>query len=86
MPKEQDRKQRVIAYASRSTTTAEQHYPQIDLEAASLDFACQRFRIFIMDGPPFKAITDHKPLVPIFNGNRHGSTRTERIKMRLQGF
>jgi len=25
---------------SRSTTTAEQHYTQIDLEAASLDFVC----------------------------------------------
>jgi len=29
----------MIAYASRNTTTAEQHYPQIDLEAASLEFA-----------------------------------------------
>jgi len=39
-----------------------------------------------MGGPPFTAVTDHKPLVPIFNGNRHGSTRTEQIKLRLQGF
>ena len=29
-------------------------------------------------------ITDHKPLCPIFNGNRKGSIRTERIKLRHQ--
>ena len=32
--------QKVVAYASRSTTLAEQKYPQIDIEAAAFDFAC----------------------------------------------
>ena len=30
------------------------------------------------------AVTDHKPLCSIFSGNRQGSIRTDRIKMRYQ--
>ncbi len=76
---------RPIAIASRTTTKAEQRYPQIDLEALGIDFALRRFRNYIVGSPiEIQVITDHKPLCSIFNGNRKGSIRTERIKLRHQ--
>ena len=71
--------------ASRTTSQAESQYPQLDLEALSIDFGLRRFRDFAV-GPPNKItiVTDHKPLCSVFNGNRQGSIRTERIKDRHQ--
>ena len=74
-----------IEFASRCTSKAERNYPQVDLEAMAVDFALRRFRPYLV-GAPNKAIivTDHHPLLSIFNGRRSGSIRTERIKMRHQ--
>ena len=74
-----------VAIASRSTSLAEKNYPQLDIEAASLDFGLRRFREYLV-GSPFiiNVVTDHKPLVNIFNGNRNGSIRTQRIKLKHQ--
>ena len=74
-----------IAIASRTTNEAEKRYPQIDLEATALDFGLRRFRKYIVGAPhPIIIVTDHKPLCAIFNGRRHGSIRTDRIKLRHQ--
>ena len=74
-----------IAVASRTTNDAEQRYPQIDLEAMGFDFALRRFRMYLVGSPsPVEIVTDHKPLKSIFNGNRKGSVRTERVKLRHQ--
>ena len=76
---------RPVAFASRTTSPAEKRYPQIDLEATAVDFALRRFRNYLVGAPDIvNVITDHKPLGPIFNGNRTGSIRTERIKLRHQ--
>lgn len=61
---------RLIAIASRTTSKAEQRYPQFDLEALGIDFALRRFRHYILGSPAeIQVITDHKPLCAIFNGN-----------------
>lgn len=74
-----------VAFASRTTSPAESRYPQLDLEAMGLDFGLRRFRNYLVGSPgTIKVITDHKPLCPIFNDNRAGSIRTERIRMRHQ--
>lgn len=74
-----------VAFASRTTHGAESRYPQLDLEAMGLDFGLRRFRHYLVGSPQvITVVTDHKPLCPIFNGNREGSIRTERIKMRHQ--
>ena len=74
-----------VAFASRTTNHAETRYPQLDLEAMSIDFGMRRFRNYILGSPtPVTVVTDHKPLLPVFNGSRPGSIRTERIKMRHQ--
>ena len=74
-----------VACASRTTNAAEARYSQLDLEAMALDFGCRRFRQYLVGAPSIVTlVTDHKPLCSIFNGNRKGSIRTERIKMRHQ--
>ena len=74
-----------VAVGSRSTSLAETAYPQLDLDAASLDFGLRRFREYLVGSPTLiKVVTDHKPLVPVFNGRRNGSIRTQRIKLKHQ--
>ena len=74
-----------VAFASRTTNKAEANYPQLDLEAMGLDFALRRFRRYLVGAPDIVTlVTDHKPLLSIFNGNRKGSIRSEKIKMRHQ--
>ncbi len=71
-----------IAFASRSTKPHETHYPQLDLEATAINYGLKRFRRYIVGSPEIViVITDHKPLCSIFNGTRHGSIRTERMKL-----
>ncbi len=74
-----------VALASKTTNLSEKNCPQLDLEAASLDFGLRRFREYVVGSPALiKVITDHKPLVHIFNGKRTGSIRTKRIKLNHQ--
>ena len=74
-----------VIFALRSTKSAETRYPQLDLEGMSLDFGLRRFRNYLVGAPDaITCVTDHKPLCPIFNGKRHGSFRTDRIKLRHQ--
>ena len=53
-----------IAFASRTLTTSERNYAQIEKEALSLMFAIKKFHRFLY-GHKFLLITDHKPLVAI---------------------
>lgn len=71
---------------SRCTNKAEQSsYPQLDLEGMAVDFALRRFRQYLVGAPsPAIIVTDHQPLLGVFNGRRGGSIRTETIKMRHQ--
>ena len=71
-----------VAFASRATKTHEMHYPQLDLEATSINYGLTRFRNYLVGSPRVNVVvTDHKPLCSIFNGTRKGSIRTERIKL-----
>ena len=71
---------------SRSTSPTEaSSYPQLDLEGMAVDFALRRFRQYLIGSPtPAIIVTDHRPLLGVFNGCRSGSIRTETIKMRHQ--
>ena len=73
---------RPITFASRATKPHETHYPQLDLEATAINYGLTRFRHYLVGSPEnIVIITDHKPLCSIFNGTRHGSIRTERMKL-----
>ena len=57
-----------IAYISRTLSTSEQHYSQIEREGLAIVWAVRKFHRYLC-GRKFKLITDHKPLLAIF-GNR----------------
>ena len=74
-----------VAFASRATTPAEATYPQLDLEAMSVDFGLRRFCNYLVRAPQMiYAVTNHKPLCSIFNKNQRGLIRTDHIKLRHQ--
>ncbi|XP_024872568.1 uncharacterized protein K02A2.6-like, partial [Temnothorax curvispinosus] len=58
--------ERPIAYASRTMTTTEQKYPQIDKEALAIVWAVQKFFHYLY-ARHWTLITDHKPLTQILH-------------------
>lgn len=61
-----DGEDRPIAMASRTLHTHERRYSQLDKEAASIMFGISKFHNYLM-GRHFLIITDHKPLLGIFD-------------------
>ena len=55
-----------VAYISRSLTTTEQRYAQIEKKSLALTWACEHFADYLV-GLTFHINTDHKPLVPLFS-------------------
>ncbi|XP_030039241.2 uncharacterized protein K02A2.6 [Manduca sexta] len=60
--------ERPLAYASRSLSTSERNYSQIQKEATAIIFGVKRFHQYLYGrADPFILKTDHRPLVSIFN-------------------
>ena len=76
----------VITYNSRSLTDVEKRYRQIERESLAIQYGCLRNEIYLL-GRDFDVITDHKPLVTLYNNPRRpGPFRVERMRLKLQGF
>ena len=73
-----------VSVASQTTTKAEKNYSQLDLEATAVDFGLRQFRYILVGGPPVTVVTDHQPLVSLWNSQRKPSSHIERILLRHQ--
>lgn len=65
-----------VAYASRPLNKAEKNYPTIEKELLAIVWAVKHFRPYLF-GRKFKIMTDHRPLVYLFNMNNPSSRLTK---------
>ena len=81
--------ERPIAYASRTLTTSEKNYAQIEKEALSLVFGVKKFHQFLY-GRKFILVTDHKPLTTVLNPKKGlptlAAARMQRWAMLLSAY
>jgi hypothetical protein len=59
-------KRTLIKCGSRSLNGAESRYATLELEALAIKWAISSCKHYLMGGPTFTVVTDHKPLVPMF--------------------
>ncbi|XP_053692225.1 uncharacterized protein K02A2.6-like [Sabethes cyaneus] len=76
---------RVISYASKTLSQTERKYSTIDKEALGVAWACDRFQMYLT-GLQFTILTDHKPLLNIFNEKSTPNKRQERWVLRMQSY
>ena len=72
-----------VAYASRSMTTTEACYAQIEKEALATTWASEKFSSYLI-GKHFIIETDHKPLVPLLNSTSLDSLLPRILRFRLR--
>ena len=78
---------KVVRYDSQPTTDPESRYAQIEIESTAIAFAIKRNHIYLYGLPEFTVITDHKPLLPLYNTYRADlPPRILKHKINLQGY
>ncbi|KAL0202697.1 hypothetical protein M9458_000715, partial [Cirrhinus mrigala] len=78
-----------LGFMSRTLTTAEKRYSQLDKEGLAVIFGIQRFHKYLY-GRPFTICTDHEPLINLFNETKAipqmGSPRVQKWAVMLQAY
>ncbi|XP_028416269.1 uncharacterized protein K02A2.6-like [Dendronephthya gigantea] len=75
-----------VAYASRTMTTTQERYAQIEKELLAVVFACERFHQYIY-GKTVEVHSDHKPLESILKKPLGAApARLQRMLLRLQKY
>eukprot|EP00794_Sanderia_malayensis_P010467 gene10467-biopygen7633 len=68
---------RVVSYTSRALTDVEQRYSQTEREMLAVVWSMEHFHLYLY-GSHFRIVTDHKPLLSIFNSHKPTSARIDR--------
>ena len=77
---------RVVSYATSALMPTEQCYPQKH-QACAVTWSILHFLMYLCGGKEFTVITDHQPLVPIYNKpNTTLPPRLERLVLKVQQF
>lgn len=72
-----------IAYTSRSMSTIETYYSQIEKDTLAIVLGCERFHQYLF-AKEVKVHTDHKPIVNVLKRPLHESpARIQRMLLRL---
>nr|XP_045614303.1 uncharacterized protein K02A2.6-like [Procambarus clarkii]XP_045614304.1 uncharacterized protein K02A2.6-like [Procambarus clarkii]XP_045614305.1 uncharacterized protein K02A2.6-like [Procambarus clarkii]XP_045614306.1 uncharacterized protein K02A2.6-like [Procambarus clarkii]XP_045614307.1 uncharacterized protein K02A2.6-like [Procambarus clarkii]XP_045614308.1 uncharacterized protein K02A2.6-like [Procambarus clarkii]XP_045614309.1 uncharacterized protein K02A2.6-like [Procambarus clarki len=86
---EVDGQEKVVYFASKKLSPAEQSYSQLDKEALALVYAVKKLRYFLL-GRKFLARTDHKPLLGLFGRGKqipvNANARIQRWALLLSQF
>ena len=84
-----DGQERPVAFASRSLSSSEKGYSQIDKEALAIIFGVLKFERFLL-GRHFTLITDHRPLTSIFGEKKDlpslATARLQRYAILLKSY
>ena len=77
---------KVIAYSSRSLTSTEMRYSQIERETLAVTYACGKNHLYLL-GRSFILYNDNKALTNILNNPKSvPPPRIERMLLRIQGY
>ena len=82
--KDEDGKEGVIAYASKTIVGAQERYTATELELLAVKWATDQFHVYLL-GKPFTIITDHISLRPQFS-NLKLNNRMQKWLMHLQQY
>ena len=74
---------KLVAYASHSMSDSERRYAQIEKEALTATWACEKFSAYIL-GRHFEIESDHKPLVPLLNSKALDNLPPRILRFRLR--
>ena len=87
LQKSQQQKHQVIQCGSRSLTETEKRYATIELELLAVVWSIHKCRIYLASRH-FILITDHKPLIGVFEKDRNliDNTRIQRLLLKIAGY
>ena len=75
-----------VAFASKTLTTTQSNYSNIERECLAIVHGIQRFHHYLY-GKRFTVVTDHKPLEMIFTKPIHAAPpRLQRMLLKIQGY
>ena len=80
LQQQSDKDWKPVLFASRTLSSTEQRYAQVEKEALGVTWECERFKHFLL-GKKFHIHTDHKPLISLL-GQKH----LDELPIRIQRF
>ena len=77
----------LVMCGSRFLKDVETRYAMIEIESLAIEFAVKKCRRYLAGAPTFTIVTNHKPLVPLFNKyqlSQVENAKVQKIKSNLQ--